>query len=133
DITLVNGTNTVTSPGYTFSAGDIGKSYVIKGAANVTGNVSPAFGTITAVSGHQITLSNTYNSGGGYGTPRLDFGTDNVNAFNAARAAVPSSGGTLYIPAGSYFLGSTTSSHYWLINRGNINVSGDGIGRSNLF
>jgi hypothetical protein len=137
------GTNTVNIAPTTFSVDDIGKTFYIRRAdAAVTTNTGLAnktlTGTIIGVSGTTATLST--NAVASVSGERMDWGTDNYDAFAAAVAAIPvATGGTLYIPAGNYLI----PAHYfgWPIEwqtvnlrlRSNITVRGEGIGVTNLF
>jgi hypothetical protein len=134
DATNTDGTAVIHSPSYTFTAADVGKAFVFRGKLGADG-VSPWNGTIVSVSGGDATGPQTTLNcpPATCGTPLLTFGTDNVNAFNATVTAVPAAGGTLYIPSGSYFIGNTTYTHVWSANRSNINIIGEGMGRTVLY
>lgn len=91
--------------------------------STLSGTVSNMAGTVnylgTAGIGNYINV----RSYGAIGNGTADDGT----AILAAIAAVPSSGGNLYFPAGTYYMGTT------YVNSGKqMNVFGDGMGASTL-
>jgi len=100
------------------------------------------FTTATPISSNAVDSANVYYNEGGTGAVNrnvksklqesisvLDFGaigdgvTNNYTAFQNAIAAIPSVGGVLHIPAGTYYLGTSGL----LISRSNISIVGEGM------
>lgn len=101
------GSLNITIPGRNATDADIGKNIVLYGCGSISGitglnNVLRT--TIAGRSGTQFTLA-ALPVGAGNG--RVVFGTNNTTAFqNAINGLVASGGGTLFIPAGLYMIGS---------------------------
>jgi hypothetical protein len=134
--------NQVTSTGTTFTSADVGKSVIVRGATSVNtgsmGSISPWYTTIASVSGNTATMSdsatntllNNFSAGS---FARMDYGTDNINAFNAAVTALPAAGGTVYIPAGNYMFAMSTEAHRWAFSRNNVSIIGAGMGQTVIY
>jgi polygalacturonase len=58
--------------------------------------------------------------------------TDDIQAFEKALAALPSDGGTVFVPAGIYIINPTRKGALEISRRKNITVVGEGIGKSVL-
>ena len=130
--------NKVTSTGTTFTAADVGKIAIVRGAASSSTGISPWHTTIASVAGNTATMSDNASdtslsnfSAGSFA--RMDYGTGNVGAFNAAITAVPAIGGIVYIPAGSYMLGMSTEATHVEWNKDNVAIQGEGMGRTKLY
>jgi hypothetical protein len=158
DITMPNGP-VVTSAGYTFTAADVGKTAIIRGASG--GGHTPMIATIISVSGHSATLDTATTTAltniQPDSFPRMDFGTDNTVAFVLACLAVPGpgqrnhdlgtpftaagtmnpilpgDGGTVYIPVGHYLLKQINTFPFWFFETNNIHIRGAGMGSTILF
>src|SRR4030095_14511198 len=110
DISMGTTSNVVTSTAYTFTAADVGKIAIIRGAKDASGQ-TPMIATIVSVSGHSATLDKATNTGLANiqptSFPRMDFGTDNTIPFVLACLAIPGPGnrnhflGTPFPPAGT--------------------------------
>lgn len=91
---------TVNATGGAFVAGDVGKVFSIP--FGTTGNKVFTSTIASRVSATQITVTvaPTATTSGQIGT----YGTDDKAAFAAAYAALPATGGTIFVPAGKYLM-----------------------------
>src|SRR4030095_593534 len=132
------------SASYTFTAADVGKTVIVRGAQGITDGsaTAPLIATIIGTSGGDAVLSQTYTLAAPTGSfNQMDFGTLNCPAFNAAIAAVPAAGGTVFIPAGNYMLGRPKGATGTFTNtrinigagRNDITLRGEGMGATNLY
>jgi hypothetical protein len=160
DISMGTTSNVITSTAYTFTAEDVGKIAIIRGAKDSSGQ-TPMIATITSVSGHSATLDKATTLGltniQPTSFPRMDFGTDNTIAFVLACLAIPGpgnrnhflgtpfppagtmnpilpgDGGTVYIPVGHYLLNETNAFPFWFFEANCIHIKGGGMGATVLF
>src|SRR5205823_12143960 len=125
---ITTGTANMTSP-TTFVAGDVGKTIMVRGAGAAGATLET---TILSVAAGVATLNT--NAGTTVSGQRADYGTLDIAAVNAAIAALPSTGGTIYFPAKKYMLGQSgnSASTRMVLGNGNVTVRGDGMGQSTL-
>jgi hypothetical protein len=109
DISMSNGSSTLTSASANFTAGDVGK--IIKVYRGVTSN-GCLVGTITGYTNSTtITVSTTNSSGSNITTGRALYGTDDQDAIrDAVYAADDAGGGDVLVPIGKFLVGGAPQS-----------------------
>ncbi len=107
DLSVVNGSTSVSSASANFSAADVGKLIVIWNASSGSGSDRTFTGTIAAVAAPSAVLSAPYP--GATQTNATAFvGTDDGNAINVALQAVPANNsGVVKVPGGVIMTSNT--------------------------
>lgn len=100
DGAITNGAAILTSVTGTFTANDVGKTILVDGAGAAGGVLSTTIASYQSAT--QVTLTvnaSTTVSGASY-----VYGTDDTTAIQNAIAAIPATGGEVFLPAGSYLI-----------------------------
>lgn len=105
DGAITSGTNVLSSSSASFNYMDIGKTISVIGAG------AAGVALVTTISGwntnQQVTL--TANASTTVSGAKIQYGTNDTAAFQSAADALNSSGGSIYVPTGNYFVGVTGS------------------------
>jgi hypothetical protein len=117
DVTITNGSTTLSSPSHQFVAADVGKVVSLYNGGSSFGNGLGFHSTITGISGNNAIIATTPPTSVANGLAQVC--TDNTAPFINARNFLISKNPTRYtlnVPAGTYCL----NSNHWL--KGIINV-----------
>jgi hypothetical protein len=129
DVTITNGSTTLSSPSHQFVAGDVGKVVSLYNGGSSFGNGLGFHSKITSVSGGNAIIAVTPPTSVANGLAQVC--TDTTSSFINARNFLISKNPTRYtlnVPAGTYCLNSTR----WLKNIINVDVVATGASFINM-
>jgi len=129
DVTITNGSTTLSSPSHQFVAADIGKIVSLYNGGSSFGNGLGFHSTITGISGNNAIIATTPPTSVANGLAQVC--TDNTAPFINARNFLISKNPTRYtfnVPAGTYCL----NSNHWLKGIINYDVSAYGANFINM-
>jgi hypothetical protein len=102
DAAMTVGSRTLTSASASFTSGDVGKSIGVAGAGASGANLTTTISGFT----NSTTITLTASAGTTVSGATAVYGTDNSTSVQNAIAALPSTGGVVYFPAGNFVVGT---------------------------